>query len=237
MISFLPFDSKLFGYKIGKINYSDKYSINSLKVDFKDINSSNYDCVYLEIPENRRDLISNLLEKKVKIVGTRVFLMKKLIKETVEKPQVTDVFSDKNIISDQFMRKIAKEIYPVTRFYADPFFRLKGIKLYEVWIRKSIKSKYAIKYFVEFMNNIPVAIVTLKEKEGSLFIDLFCVLSKYRNKGIGLKLLQKASVWAESHGYKNIYVNTQKNNKKALSAYQRNGFMEKEIYNIYHLYK
>lgn len=60
-------------------------------------------------------------------------------------------------------------------------------------------------------------------------IDNLGVLPKYRQTGVGTKLLETVTSWAKENGYQKIYVSSYIKNQKAVAFYKNKGFQEIDI--------
>ena len=78
--------------------------------------------------------------------------------------------------------------------------------------------------------------ITLSFNKDQSSIGLFAVDNGYREMGIGKKLLESAESMSLQHGLKKISVQTQLQNKGAMSIYMKNGFEEQEKKFIYHYF-
>lgn len=57
------------------------------------------------------------------------------------------------------------------------------------------------------------------------------LLEQYHKKGLGYRLLKTALLKAQQVGYKKIYLDTLSSSKKAISLYEKMGFIQIERYN------
>lgn len=58
------------------------------------------------------------------------------------------------------------------------------------------------------------------------------LLEQYHKKGLGYQLLQTAILKARQKGYKELYLDTLSSSKKAISLYEKKGFIQIERYNM-----
>lgn len=58
------------------------------------------------------------------------------------------------------------------------------------------------------------------------------LLEQYHKKGLGYQLLKTAILKAQQDGYKEMYLDTLSSSKKAISLYEKRGFVKTERYNI-----
>jgi len=68
---------------------------------------------------------------------------------------------------------------------------------------------------------------------GSLELERFYVLSKFRNKGYGKQILTKAIVMAQSRKLKYIWLGVWEKNTSAIRFYERNGFIKFDEHPFY----
>ncbi len=59
-----------------------------------------------------------------------------------------------------------------------------------------------------------------------------CVDEKYRNKGVGTKLIEEFSNISKDKGAKYIKLNAFENNKEAINLYKKIGFKEYSVYYV-----
>lgn len=235
MFEYLQFDSGLFKKKIGKIVYRDDYSPRDLVSDTVRFQDELYNCVYFEFPENRADLVEECKKRKLFFAGTRVTLVKKLVKKgnvKIGEPEETGRKTPEAFIED-----LAEEICRVSRFYRDPFFRHNANKLFSLWVRKSFAGNYADKWFVSGKNGTLTGGISMRRHDGNMFIDLFGILPAYRRQGYGTILLEKAMKWSAENDSKELHVHTQQENKAAMGAYMKSGFSPVSVNYIYHIRK
>lgn len=57
------------------------------------------------------------------------------------------------------------------------------------------------------------------------------LLEQYHKKGLGYQLLKTAILKAQQDGYKEMYLDTLSSSKKAISLYEKRGFIKTERYN------
>lgn len=106
-------------------------------------------------------------------------------------------------------------------------FSAKGIKYY-----KDITSGKLGKCFIAYNQDKPVGYVALSIKDFGyrkskyVEVDNIGVDPKYRSKGVGRMLIEKAGEWAKKQNATKLYVQAYWENKKAIGFYKKNGFYE-----------
>ena len=126
-------------------------------------------------------------------------------------------------------------------FEAEKVFDENIIKTYKIdekeekKIKKRIRSRKVIFLVAEIDDKIVglidgYIIESIYFKEKIAYLDHLCVDEKYRNNGIGSKLIEKFSDVSKSKGAKYIKLNAFENNIPAVSLYNKYGFEEYSIF-------
>ena len=130
-------------------------------------------------------------------------------------------------------------------FEAEKVFDENIIKTYKIdekeekKIKKRIRSRKVIFLVAEIDDKIVglidgYIIESIYFKEKIAYLDHLCVDEKYRNNGIGSKLIEKFSEISKKKGAKYIKLNAFEENIPAVSLYSKHGF---ESYSIYYMKK
>ncbi len=108
-------------------------------------------------------------------------------------------------------------------------------KMYFQWIYNAVNDKENGKLFVYNDDNLLKGLIYLKEINQNIgSISLIGVDQGYRGEQIGSKLIQQCEVYFNSSNKKEVQVVTQKANELACKFYEKNGFVVKDIVNVYH---
>lgn len=222
MIERLDWDSKFFGYEVGKLEIKDPSSFNPYNLP--DL-TCKFKLVYLFSKEKLNDNV-NLVPVDIKTVLTR---------QTEHYPEdFSFIRSYKGSVTEQLIN-LALQSGEYSRFNTDSAFKNgEFAKLYIEWIKNSVNHRLATDVFVYDEINEIQGFITLGFKNNSGDIGLIAVDSKCRGKGIGSMLVRYVINKAYSLGYKEIKVTTQFENKSALALYTRNGFKISDLTWIYH---
>lgn len=216
----LFWDSQLFGYSVGKIEI-DNYEFDPLK--FLEL-SVKFRLVYIISPKP----IDNLPENTI-LVDTKVTLVKELREvEDLKESEFFDGELSESLISLGFQSGELSRFKIDSRLSSNEFERL-----YIKWLERDLKSGKIIIHKIE---DKIVGMITLSFNKEQSSIGLFAVDYDYRGMGIGKKLLESAERISLKHELKKISVQTQSQNKTALSIYMKNGFVEQEKKFIYHYF-
>jgi dTDP-4-amino-4,6-dideoxy-D-galactose acyltransferase len=214
----LQWDSQLFGYPVGKIEI-DKYEFEPSR--FLEL-SSNYRLVYLFSSKP----IENLPENTI-LVDTKVTLVKQL--SEIQNWDKVEFFEGK--LSESLI-SLGFQSGELSRFKIDKRLSHNEFeKLYIKWLERDLDSG---KIIIQRKENEIIGMVTLSFSDDQSSIGLFAVDNLYRGKGIGYKLLQAVEECSVKEGKRKISVQTQLQNKNALSLYEKRGFVQQDKNYIYH---
>jgi ribosomal protein S18 acetylase RimI-like enzyme len=217
-INDLQWDSQLFGYSVGKIEI-DKYEFDPSR--FLEL-SSNYRLVYLYSSKP----IDNLPENTI-LVDTKVTLVKQL--GEIQNWDEVEFFEGK--LSESLI-SLGIQSGELSRYKIDKRFSNNEFeKLYIKWLERDLDSG---KIIIQRMEKKIVGMITLSFSKDQSSIGLFAVDYDYRGMGIGMKLMGSAESTSLQHGFRKISVQTQLQNKSALSLYEKMGFVQQDKKYIYH---
>lgn len=92
--------------------------------------------------------------------------------------------------------------------------------------------KYYSKFWCLFDNENIIGAVAVKElNTDSCELKSLYLLKEYHGRKLGYKLLKTAACYAESAGYKRMYLDTFSTSTRAVSLYEKAGFVYTERYN------
>jgi len=231
-IELLKWDSDFLGIKTGRIFLNDENEWDESEL-------KNWDLVYIFVDPS--DTSTNLIlqQKKVQLVDEKVtYLMDvSILKEIKDNLSYVHSYFSSNKDSEVISIGIQSGIY--SRFYIDPkFSKAKFKELYTIWMKKSIDRQIADEVIVYRTNKNEIAgVITLGEKNSNADIGIIAVDANFRGQNIGKTLIQEAINYSIRKKYLSLQVVTQKNNAAACKFYERCGFTEKDVINIYHYWK
>lgn len=216
MIELLDWDSNFFGYKIGKLTYSNQHKSLPSDEEFK-----KFDLVYI--------FSTSRLNDKYNLVDVKVTFKKNTASKNVDDKIY---FFDKTLHSYTELLELAYLSGHDSRFLKDSFFSEKDFKnLYKTWIDKSIINQKT-KILVYINNNTICGFVSFKVEKIKSNIELIAVSPIARGKGIGKKLLDAVEAMLKEDTL--LTVPTQETNLKACNFYLKNGFKIISKHFIYH---
>lgn len=236
LFNILEWDSKFFGYKVARINKAHLTS-DELKGVLSSLSNINVRLVYWSVnpkddTANKAAKVQNgfLADEKItyiKDVSTYPSkdVNQKYLHSYLHKPL------NKHILS------LALQSGVYSRFEIDKNFKRNEFsKLYRRWIERSLKGEIAIDVIVYVDKNIEKGLVTLEFKSGYGSIGLIAVDKKYRGHGVGKQLVNKALAKFKNLGIKIVKVATQTDNIVACKFYEKLGFVEESVQNVYHFW-
>jgi len=108
----------------------------------------------------------------------------------------------------------------------------------EVWARRALKNLLATENYIIIVAELNGAVVgfidyyvlpSVWEKWNEATINNFFVHKSYQGRGIGSKLLTEVVRRADEIGLGEIHVATEKNNRRAIRLYKKQGFVKEYL--------
>lgn len=236
LFQILDWDSQLFGYKVAKINTPNLES-DKLKKLLSELSRINIRLVYWFVdPKNE---ISNkaaeyddglLVDSKI----TYIIDIDNYHSRAIDHQHI---FSYTLKSLNKQLLSLAFQSGSYSRFKLDKnFMRNEYNKLYTIWIEKSLSGEIAKDIIVYVKNNLEIGLITLEIKGNHGLIGLLAVDKKYQGKSIGKQLINAALIKFKAMGIKKVKVVSQKKNIIACKFYERNGFIQENVQNVYHFW-
>ena len=109
--------------------------------------------------------------------------------------------------------------------YPSPTGKVWSEKLVEEMISDALKEQPDGVFVAEISEEVVgFAIIMYRDWLSIAYLNYMQVKTKWINKGIGHKLIEKCMDWAKKKGARIVYTETGKNNEKAIKFYQKHGF-------------
>jgi len=230
-IKYLDWDSRFFGFSIGRIEL-EGLCTSALESAVSEAAANNIECLYLEVPFTQPDVVNYCSENNFLLVDFKTTLSKILF---CSESNTQNLTRDLKEAYYPFLKTIVNEVASQGRYVYDPNFGLqKSIMLYEKWLEKSFHKGYCDDFIVSIKNDKPVGFITVRNKEGVPYIDLLGVLESCRGEKIGTALILEAENRLIKSGYKNVKVVTQGHSAKTLRFYQNACFKTENVNVFYH---
>lgn len=222
----LKWDSAFLGLRIAKVYISTMDEADLLICQQDDLRLK-YDIIYVF---SKSDVLFN---------ASHSFLVDKKVTYKVdlgESPCCNDniVEYNNNYVSEE-LKQLAIISGNYSRFKKDPLLPYRSYeRLYTCWIEKSVNKEIATEVFCYMIDNLPRGLVTLnRESEGST-IGLVSTHPDFQHQGIGTKMLEYVKNFVYTGGGKTLTVVTQQQNIKACHLYEKVGFLQTDIANVWH---
>jgi ribosomal protein S18 acetylase RimI-like enzyme len=233
----LEWDSKFFGYRIGRVCCT-RLTPGTVANILEWCGTEAIDCLYFLADPDDDETIKLAEVYRFHMVDIRITLKCSLL----NRPKSSNsAASDYVLVRDvqpgdrTALQVIARSAYYDSRFYYDPHFSSESCAgLYETWIKQSCKG-YADVVLVAETQGKPVGYVSchlLGDDKGK--IGLVGISESMRGCGVG-KLMVNASLhWFAAHDVKVVEVVTQGRNYTAQRLYQLCGFVTESVHIWYH---
>lgn len=218
----LSWDSALFGYQVGRLDFSEAPTHDELH-DIQHL-AREYRLVYV---------YSALPLPSEQLIDCRVELMKSIHKE------MTDSNADGCIeyhgppVEDLFELALLSGAY--SRFRTDPRFQHGEFEtLYRTWLQRSVSGEIADIVYVKMDGRKNAGMITLKHLDPGGQIGLLAVSPDSQGKGYGRALIERAERHAAQNDWEWLSVATQQSNRPAMQFYQSCGYAIMRTTYIYH---
>ncbi|MDZ7935491.1 MAG: GNAT family N-acetyltransferase [Emticicia sp.] len=228
----LTWDSNFFEKKIGRIDITDEY--NYLVEDLENAFKNQYDLVYV-FGSKSTNIPNEILAK---------FNGKLVDKKITYTAQIEDLKTKSTVEINEFSEQNGSLLYNLaylsgnhSRFRLDKGLGIENFKrLYREWIDKSVSHHIARKVFIYENNEQIKGMITLGIKENTATIGLIAVDENLQGKGVGMSLIDACVQYCKAENIASLDVPTQLDNRQACSFYEKCGFVEKSVQNIYHFW-
>ena len=110
-------------------------------------------------------------------------------------------------------------------------------ELYRIWLDKSLAGEMADAILTERDYEGVAGMITVSDQNRVGKIGLFAVDKRARGRGLGSRLLYRASAWFAMQGCQEATVVTQGDNDRALKAYRNSGYSIKEAVTVFHWWR
>ncbi len=229
LISYLPWDSNFFGYRIAAINSNELN--NELWGKIESIcNAEGIDLLYFECEVTDRESILTAESADFNLVDTRLLFSKRILRGSGISPIVRKARdSDASALSE-----MSATMYTNSRFYFDKHIPDdKCDELYRQWIINSLHGYEDIVLLAE-VNNSVAGFVSGKYNAPVGDIGLIGVDARFVGQGIGSNLLKSVEYNFKLNGITTSRVLTQARNIPAQRLYGKNNYKIERITNYYH---
>lgn len=226
----LPWDSKLFGIRVGELDLDRKGALDAIEEDARD-----FDLVYVR-SEEERELSDEICTRfHGARVDSRVTFARPLEGAPRSESRHVRSIAEGDPASARAI-EIAKQASTHSRFRTDPRFPSDWTdKLYRVWMENSLARARAEEVLGYFDGEELQGIYTVRVENSIATLELFAVDQPARGRGIGRVLLEAGLAWADAHGVAHASVTTQRQNPASV-LYRACGYAPVQYEAIYHLW-
>jgi len=222
MIQYIPFDSSLFGYRVGKLllekSLPDMTRLRSQAHDFK--------LIYVM---GKPGLVKM---GGWPPISTRVDLVKAIMKTDLQPlPDEVDgihfgeqdVSGSLSAADQRQLRQLVLSSGHWSRFRQDPLLANQEYeKLYSTWWETITSQNHRV--MVARKGKRLLGFITFRLLRGRAYVDLFAVEGKSQGKGIGRNLMRCVFQEVYAKGLAQVGLSTQKANERAMDFYGQAGF-------------
>jgi len=118
-----------------------------------------------------------------------------------------------------------KDVKEILFEYPSPTGKVWSESLVEEMLSDALKEQPDGVFVAEINGEVVgFAIVMYRNWFDIAYLDYIQVKTKWLNKGIGHKLIEKCMDWAREKGARIVYTETGKDNERAIKFYQKHGF-------------
>lgn len=236
LVKRLDWDSNFFGYLVGSLLLvTDQLDVESLE-EVLVREGEIYRLIYIILPEKSELPATLCYEFGIQLVDTKLLYEKKLRKSNYSEeslPNIRQVGPE----AFQSLESLALQSGAYSRYRTDVNFKNNEYEgLYREWLKNSLNGSIADVCLAYFHKDIPIGMVTLKEKTQSSDIGIIAVDLDSRGLRVGSALLYYVEKTSLEWGCERIAVATQMANIGACRFYEANNYHLGQIWKIYHLW-
>ncbi|NHE56253.1 GNAT family N-acetyltransferase [Cyclobacterium plantarum] len=222
MIQFLPFDTALFGYRVGKLQLDKAIA----KMEAIKDQASTFDLIYVM---GKPGLVKM---GGWSPISTRVDWVKIIQKTDLDSPDENqdiiqlseqEASGALSLTDQEQLRELVLSSGQWSRFRQDPLLANQEYeKLYSTWWETIKAQKHRV--IVGRKGGDLLGFITFRLLRGRGYVDLFAVRGSEQGKGIGRKLMNRVLQEVHALGFAQIGLSTQKANNRAMNFYKSAGF-------------
>ena len=230
----LEWDSRFFGFEIVQIG-RDKTNVECLRKSVSQIKKSENKLLYWFIEPESEELNKLAIDNGAVLVDEKItFSFRGSMENSYVMPSEIIEYPYKE--AGEQIIKLGLQCGVYSRFRLDKKFPCGSFEgLYSEWVYRSVNHDFADVVYV-YKDADFEGLITLAERNGVGHIVLIGVDEKSRGKRIGQKLIDAAKVYFSAKGIFHIDVITQRSNNRACSFYEKNGFQQSDLVNVYHIW-
>src|ERR1700690_2732154 len=225
LVEELPWDSKFFGFSIGRIN-ALRPSGAELPAAISECRSRGIRCAYLLCAGDAVASITSAVRQGFRLVDLRVTLDGKV------SPTAAKAGGARRAKSEDFpdLSRLARTAFEQSRFFVDGRFPRECVEdLFECWMERDLESANGVVAISERAGKIAGFASGLIGSDGSARVCLVWVAPGLRGLGVGREVVTGLLTFFAKQGAGNVGVVTQGRNHAALRLYEEFGFRTSSI--------
>jgi len=227
IVNRLDWDSKFFGLRIGRVEIQSEEENRSL-ASKKKMLKRNYDLIYVF---SNHGLGS--VDSEAKLVDEKIVYSLSGGFSIEDSPKVVLWDAEWGVTKDLLYLALISGVY--SRFKLDERFPVGSYeRLYSRWIEQSVNHSIATEVFCYVVDNTPRGLVTLNINDGKGTIGLVAIHEDFQHKGIGFNMMHHVISYTRQHQCKMLSVATQLKNISACRLYEKSGFVEESVTDVWH---
>lgn len=236
LVKRLDWDSDFFGYPVGNLLLdTDQLDVESLE-EVLVREKESYRLIYITLPDKSKLPTALCYEIGIRLADTKVLYEKNLRKANYSKEPLLGI---RQVGPETYhsLEPLALQSGAYSRYKTDVNFINNEYEcLYREWLKNSLNGSIADVCLAYFHKDIPIGMVTLKEKTQSSDIGIIAVDLDSRGLRVGSALLYSVEKTSLEWGCERIAVATQMANIGACRFYEANNYHLGQIWKIYHLW-
>lgn len=220
-LEFLPWDSRFFGKRIGRVKLGAATAVDPERLH-DELTRSSFDCVYIDLDATETGLFRELV-RGARLTDVRVEMEADLSEPPAADPGegVEEIVTwDRRDIDDAVA--LSRALSTWSRFAADPLFAAHAARLYREWVGHAFSGAHGA--LVRRDGGRIVGLLTYRLATDPAWIELLAVRDDRRGKGVGTALSRAFLAKARAAQRGRARVRTQLRNVGAIRTYERAGF-------------
>jgi ribosomal protein S18 acetylase RimI-like enzyme len=228
---FLEWDSAFFDQRIARADI-DRLTAETAQALLEGCETQHIDCLYFLAAADDQTTVELAQAHQFRFVDIRLTLETRLPAGQIDPSPAIRPHRAADV---PLLKAYARINHTDSRFYYDAGFpRERCAALYETWIERSCQD-FADVVLVADVDGKAAGYITCKRQtDGTGQIGLLGVGSDYQGRGFGSQLIRAALNWFAENGMEQVQVVTQSRNVAAQRAYQRQGFVSRQVELWYH---
>ena len=239
-IDSVPWDSRFFGFPIGKVELPNDYDQEKLETTLREAHTM-YRLVFVTVLGDAANSLT-LLGNQCPCYVRKLFFKKEVPKNV--DPYDSRIRAYTSTFCSPALERLAIQSGAMTQFRQDPELAPHFEQLFLTWINFAVSKELADSIWTWQENGQHFGLTTIRcakrtdpetgqmEKEGR--IGMLSVDVEHRRRGIGTNLIRACDFWCSSLDIPVNAIITQKDNEPAIALCKKLGFRQHHEGSVYH---